>query len=328
VTRATILVTGAGGFIGSQTVLALQDARYRVVGLDDLTVGRPELLELSDRVVVADCRDTARLRALFEDEDIAGVVHCAALAVVAESVAAPTRYLDVNVGGLLNVVGRAAEFGGVPVVFSSSGTVYGDPMVTSGLLAEDHTLSPVHAYGLSKRIGEQALAFEDHASGLRSVALRYFNAAGADLAGRAGEWHQGPETRVLPRLLEAAQRGRPFELAGGDFGTPDGTCVRDFVHVVDVAKAHLRALDYLRAGGQSRVLNIGAGLGTSVLQLVAEVERVTGKTVPLRVGPRRPGDVARLVADVRAADATLGWRPESTLGDIVRSAATWHSRRD
>ncbi|MBT9557914.1 MAG: UDP-glucose 4-epimerase GalE [Myxococcales bacterium] len=326
-TGATILVTGAGGYIGSQTVLALQDAQHRVVGLDDLTVGRPELLELSDRVLVADCRDTARLRAIFEAEDIAGVVHCAALAVVAESVAAPTRYLDVNVGGLLNVLGRAVEHGGVPVVFSSSGTVYGDPTATSGLLAEGHAVAPVHAYGLSKRIGEQALAFENHASGLRSVALRYFNAAGADLAGRAGEWHQGPESRVLPRLLGAAQRGLPFELAGDDFGTPDGTCVRDFVHVVDVARAHLQALDYLRSGGPSRVLNIGAGLGTSVLQLVAEVERVTGKTLPLRIGPRRPGDVARLVADVREADATLGWRPELTLGDIVKSAASWHAQR-
>lgn len=326
-TRATILVTGAGGFIGSQTVLALQDAGHRAIGLDDLSVGRAELLELSDRIVVADCLDTARLRAVFEAEDIAGVVHCAALAVVAESVQAPTRYLNVNVGSLLNVVGRAIEFGGVPVVFSSSGTVYGDPGSTSGPLEEDHPVAPVHAYGLSKRTGEQALAFENAASGLRSVVLRYFNAAGADLAGRAGEWHQGRETRVLPRLLEAAMRGDPFEVAGDDLGTPDGTCVRDFVHVVDVARAHLRALDHLRAGGPSLIVNIGAGRGTSVLQLVAEVERVTGRTVPLRIGPRRPGDVAQLVADVHQADVALGWRPELTLNDIVRTAASWYSRR-
>ncbi len=326
-TKATVLVTGAGGYIGSQTVLALQDAGHRVVGLDDLSAGRSELLELSDRIAVADCADTARLRAVFEVEDIAGVVHCAALAVVAESVSAPTRYMANNVGGLLNVLGRAVEFGGVPVVFSSSGTVYGDPGSASGPLAEDHEVAPIHAYGLSKWVGEQALAFEGAASGQRSVVLRYFNAAGADLAGRSGEWHQGRETRVLPRLLEAATRGLQFEVAGDDFGTPDGTCVRDFVHVADVARAHLRALEYLWAGGASRLLNIGAGQGTSVLQLVASVEHVTGKTVPLRIGRRRPGDVAQLVADVGQADATLGWRPELSLDAIVSSAARWHARR-
>ena len=324
--KRCVLVTGSAGYVGSQTVLELKAAGFRVVGVDDLSNGDPEAMTLADHSVRADIRDRNAMETVFRGEAVAGIVHCAALAVVADSVRDPLRYFRSNVEGTVALLEAAARHGRPPVVFSSSATVYGAP--DQSPIAETTPRLPIHPYGFTKLSGERALEFADRAHGLRSVSLRYFNAAGADHAARIGERHR-VETRVLPNLIRAALgagRVSPFSLAGDDYPTEDGTCVRDFVHTKDIARAHLASLEYLWSGGRTDALNIGGGGdGTSVRALIRAVEHDLGRPVPVEVGPRRPGDAPVLVADIRRAGAVLGWQPlHSSIAEIVRTARVWH----
>ncbi len=320
----TILVTGAAGYVGATTVLHLRDRGFRVLGVDDLSNGDAAFLGLSDLGVELDVRTGGPLVELLRAERVSGIVHCAAYAVVADSVRDPVGYFENNIRGSSTVIDAAVRAGKIPVVFSSSATVYGAPDVSP--IFETAPRLPIHPYGFTKLAGERALEFADRAHGLRSVSLRYFNAAGADPSGRAGERHV-IETRVLPNLLRAVFTvDSPFQMAGDDWPTADGTCVRDYVHTSDIAAAHLAALQYLWAGGRTEAVNIGGGgPGTSVRELIRAVESATGRRVPIEVGPRRPGDAPVLVASIERASAVLGWAPTaSNLDNIVRTAAAWH----
>lgn len=322
----TVLVTGAAGYVGSNTALFLRERGLRVVGVDNLSNGDAGFMGLSDHSADLDVRETAALADLLRAESVAGIVHCAASAVVAESVRDPGAYFDNNIRGTSSVIEASLRAGRIPVVFSSSATVYGAP--DDSPIPETTPRVPIHPYGFTKLAGERALEFADRAHGLRSVSLRYFNAAGADAAGRAGERHV-IETRVLPNLLRAAfTEDAPFQMAGDDWPTPDGTCVRDYVHTDDIAAAHHAALSYLWAGGRTEAVNIGGGgPGTSVRELIRAVEQVLGRRVPVEVSPRRPGDAPVLVAKITRAAAVLGWQPvRSDLETIVRTAAQWHEQ--
>jgi UDP-glucose-4-epimerase GalE len=255
--------------------------------------------------------------------EIAAVLHFAAFAYVGESIAWPERYFVNNVAGSLALFDALLETGVRHVVFSSSCAIYGTPDRIP--ITEDTTQCPINPYGESKLMIERALHWYGKAHPLRWTALRYFNAAGADPEGKLGELHS-PETHLIPRAFEAASGGRPLEVFGDDYPTRDGTCVRDFIHVSDLADAHVRAVDYLMDGGKSMALNLGTGKGHTVSEVIRTVQTVTGRKVLYRVTRRRPGDPAELVADPRLAGEILGWHPKySTLETIVGSAWKWHS---
>lgn len=326
----SVLVTGAAGYVGAHAALRLREAGQHVVGLDDLSTGRERNLEHSDAVVLCDLLDRHALAEVFAEHDIAAVVHCAARALVGESMRNPEAYYAVNVGGTANLLEAMRAYGVPYLVMTSSASVYGAPV--SELIDEDALLAPINPYGASKAAAEAMLRAAQAAWDLRWVALRCFNAAGADLLGRTGEDRAG-ETHLVPRLLAragSAMGGRgvatpPVAIHGAEHGTPDGTCVRDYVHVWDVADAHVRALEYIADGGASGAFNLGTGVGYSVREVARAVEGVCGVEIPLGVGPARPGDPPRLVADARRATAALGWQPTlSGLVDILETAWSWH----
>jgi UDP-glucose-4-epimerase GalE len=321
-----VLVTGGAGYVGSHAVRALRRAGHDVLVYDSLARGhRWAVGEAALRV--GDLRDEARLDAAFAEGPVDGVLHFAALAYVGESVAHPERYWDANVAGSLALLRVMLARGVRRLVFSSSCAVYGVPRAVP--VPEDHPLEPVSPYGATKAAVERALADHDRAHGLRSASLRYFNAAGAEPGGALGEAHD-PEPHLVPGALEAAlgRRG-PLEVFGADYPTPDGTCVRDYVHVSDLADAHVRALEWLVRHDRSGRFNLGTGRGASVREVLAAVEAVTGAPVPVRPGPRRPGDPPALVADPARARAELGWAPaRSDLRAIVETAWAWHRRAD
>ncbi len=316
-----ILVTGGAGYIGSHTVKELLRAGYEVVVLDDLSSGHRELV-LIENFVQADIRDRETLRQTFRRYPIQAVMHFAALTSVPESVADPGRYYEVNLLGSLNLLETMREFGVQRIVFSSSAAVYGDPQKIP--IPEDHPTRPKSPYGRTKLMVEEILADYALAYGFSYVSLRYFNAAGSDPEGRIGEWHE-PERHLIPIVLEAALGRRPYvEIFGTDYETPDGTGVRDYIHVVDLAQAHVLALQHLEAGGRSGVYNLGIGRGYSVREVIEVCQRVTGREIPVREGPRRPGDPAVLVADPTRAEKELGWKPRYTaLEPIVETAWRW-----
>jgi UDP-glucose-4-epimerase GalE len=318
-----ILVTGGAGYVGSHACKALAQAGYRPVVYDNLSRGHARAVRWGP-LVEGDLHDRATLVAALRSHGIAAVMHFAALAYVGESVGDPELYYRNNVGGTLALLGAMREAGVATIVFSSTCAVYGVPDRVP--IGETAAKAPLNPYGETKLAIERALHWYGQAYGLRYAALRYFNAAGADADGEIGEDHD-PETHLIPRVLRAALgRGDPVEIYGTDYPTRDGTAIRDYIHVADLADAHVRALDYL-ARGESIALNLGTGQGVSVREVIAAVEGVAGRLVPRREAARRQGDPPELVADPSLAHARLGWRARhSDLDTIVATALAWETR--
>lgn len=322
--RPAVLVAGGAGYIGSHTCKALHAAGFLPVAYDNLTTGHPGLVRWGP-LMEADLFEKDVLARAFVNHRPVAVLHFAACAYVGESVADPAKYYLNNVAGALNLLEAARSAGNVPIVFSSTCAVYGEPSTLP--VTEDTPLSPLSPYGRTKLTVEHALSDYGSAYGLRSVSLRYFNAAGCDPDGEVGENHD-PETHLVPRAILAAL-GRLEELVifGDDYPTPDGTAIRDYVHVADLADAHVAAVRLLLAGGDSITLNLGADVGFSVRQVLRQVENVTSREVPVRVAPRRPGDPPQLIADSSLARRILGFSTDrSNLENIVRTASAWYTR--
>lgn len=319
-----ILVTGGAGYIGSHVVAQLLAAGERVVVLDDLSTGFRDAV-LGGTLVVGDSGDRAAVESLLRQHQVDTVMHFAARIVVPESVADPLGYYAANTCASRNLVEACVRVGVAHFVFSSTAAVYGMP--PDGRASEDTPAAPTNPYGSSKLMTEWILRDVSAATPLRHVALRYFNVAGADPLGRIGQRTRGA-THLLKVACEAAVGRRPLvEIYGTDWPTPDGTGVRDFIHVDDLARAHLDALAYLRRGGASATLNCGYGRGHSVRELLAAVERAHGAPVPVREAPRRPGDVARVVAEATRIRQVLGWVPRhQDLDFIARTALAWERK--
>jgi UDP-glucose-4-epimerase GalE len=318
----SIAVTGGAGYIGSHAVKALRAAGADVVVYDNLAAGHRAAVEQAGAPLeVGDIRDLARLREVFAARRVDAVMHFAASLSVAESVSDPLGYYDNNVGGALAVLRAMAETGARHFIFSSTAATFGDPIETP--ITEQHPQRPINAYGETKLAVERALPHVERAYGVRSIALRYFNAAGADPDGALGEDHH-PELHVIPRAIDAALGRATFAMFGTDYDTPDGTCLRDYIHVTDLASAHVLALESLRGGGPSAAYNLGNGRPTSVRDVIESVERVTGRRVPVTIGERRPGDPAVLFASSDRIKRDLGWRPAyEALDVIVETAWRW-----
>ena len=312
-----ILVTGGAGYIGSHTVRLLAAEGHQVRIYDNLSLGHRELVSAFE-LMEADIGDSQQLRRALQNVDL--VMHFAASAYVGESVEDPRKYFTNNVANGLTLLNTVVDAGVRRIVFSSTCAVYGVHEVP---ITESTPCVPINPYGDSKLFFERALDAYDRKYGLRSVRLRYFNAAGADESGEVGELHD-PETHVIPLALEAAAGWRPaLEILGDDYPTPDGTCIRDFIHVSDLSRAHVQAVDYLERGGASRPINLGSGKGYSIRELVSTIERVTGHPVSTRVTQRRPGDSPKLTADATLAKELFGWTPTHSLEQIVASAWKW-----
>ncbi|MBM3863008.1 MAG: UDP-glucose 4-epimerase GalE [Verrucomicrobia bacterium] len=324
-TASPILVTGGAGYIGSHTVRLLAAQGRRVVVLDNLVFGhRQAIIDDGVELVVGDVGDRALLRRLFETHRFGAVVHFAAYAHVGESVTNPLKYYWNNTAEPVRLLQVMQESGCKVFVFSSTCATYGIP--TALPITEANPQQPINPYGHSKLMVERILEDCGHAWGLRSACLRYFNASGCSPDGRIGEDHD-PETHLIPRVLMAVTGEIDrIEVFGTDYNTPDGTCIRDYIHVEDLADAHARALDHLAAGGASVRCNLGTGVGVSVKDIIHAAEEVTSKPVPVAYGPRRPGDPDSLVADPSLAKQLLGWEARhKDVRDMVRSAWTWMS---
>ncbi|HWZ32642.1 MAG TPA: UDP-glucose 4-epimerase GalE [Bryobacteraceae bacterium] len=318
---ARILVTGGAGYIGSITTRHLLDRGYDVVVVDDLSRGHRHSVP-PERLRVVSLQDAAELAPHLAGVD--AVIHFAGYIAVGESTREPELYFSNNVGGTLALFAAMADAGVRRMVFSSTAAVYGNPKKTP--IPEEEPFAPVSPYGESKTTVERMLHQLDLFRGLRSVALRYFNACGAEPSAGLGEEHE-PETHLIPLLLRAIKTGEPIQIFGTDYPTPDGTCVRDYIHVSDLAEAHLAALEHLMNGGGSNAFNVGTGSGYSVMEVLRAVEEVTGHKVPYTIAPRREGDAAELVADSTKLRKTLGWQPRrSDLRDIVKDAWAFFNR--
>ena len=318
-----VLVTGGAGYIGSHTAKALRLAGYRVVIFDNLSAGHREAA-LGAPLIVGDIRDVDAVRRAIRESGAAAVIHFAARLLIAESMEDPAGYYDNNVRGTLAMLEAMRAEQCRLFVFSSTCAVYGEP--TQVPLIESHPTFPINPYGQTKLAIEHALPHYERAYGMRSIRLRYFNAAGADPDGELGEDHK-PEIHAIPRAIEAAIGGPAFDVFGEDYPTADGTCLRDYVHVTDLADAHVRALRRLEQGGASATYNVGTEQPSSVREVLAAVERVVGKRVPYRSSPRRPGDPAVLYASAARIRAELGWAPSrAALDTIVGDAWGWHCR--
>ena len=327
---STALVTGGAGYVGSHAVLALAEAGYDVVVYDDLSAGHPEAVDRVARacparavtLVQGDIADRATVERVAREAGASAVLHFAARLSVGESVRDPFGYYRTNVTGTLALLEGAIAAGVRRFIFSSTAATFGEPHTTP--IDEAHPQHPINPYGQSKLAIEHALPHLERAFGLRWVALRYFNASGADPDGRLGEDHD-PEEHLIPRALAAVRGGEALTVFGDDYSTPDGTCIRDFVHVSDLADAHVLALGALEAGRASAAYNLGNGNGQSVRQVIDSVARTAGRPVPHQIGPRRPGDPARLVASSARAQRELGWAPRlADLDTIVGTALRWH----
>jgi len=314
-----ILVTGGAGYIGSITAHHLLERGFDVVVIDDLSRGHRENVA-PERLHVLRLQATDAVAALLKGVD--AVVHFAAHSAVGESMREPELYFSNNVGGTVSLLEAMARNGVRRLVFSSTAAVYGNPEKQP--IPEDARIAPVNPYGESKAVVEKFLRELDHYRGLRSVPLRYFNACGAEPDAGLGEAHN-PETHLIPLLFRAVATGEPIQIFGDDYATPDGTCIRDYIHVSDLAAAHVAALDHLLAGGASAAFNVGTGTGQTVLEVLRAVEEVTGKSVPHKIAPRREGDPTELVADSTKLRKTLGWEPRhSSIEEIVRDAWAYY----
>lgn len=319
----TVLVTGGAGYVGSHAVKAMREIGIPCVILDNLVRGHRDLA-LDTRLIVGDTADTPLVRRILADHRVTAVVHFAAYAYVGESVERPAMYYENNVAATVQLLKTTVEAGVKRFVFSSTCATYGLPETVP--MTEEHPQRPVNPYGASKLMVERVLQDFDRAHGLRSVVLRYFNAAGADPSGRIGERHD-PETHLVPLTLQVAAGLREsVAIYGTDYATDDGTCVRDYIHVNDLAQAHILGLRYLEAGDPSDVFNLGNGNGFSVRQVVQMAERITGRRIKTTEGPRRAGDPPMLVGSSAKARRILGWTPRfDTLEAILETAWRWHS---
>lgn len=327
-TKSKILVTGGAGYIGSHAVLALKQAGYDVVILDNLVYGHQDLVEqvLQVEMVVGDTSDRPLLDRLFATHNIAAVMHFAAYAYVGESVQYPDKYYRNNVLGTLTLLEAMLAAKINKFVFSSTCATYGVPKTVP--IPEDHPQDPINPYGASKLMVERILADFDIAYDFKSVYFRYFNAAGADPSGLLGEDHD-PETHLIPLVLMAALGKRDsISVFGTDYDTPDGTCIRDYIHVNDLAQAHVLGIDYLLNGGKTGVFNLGNGNGFSVKEVIETARQVTGREIKVVESDRRPGDPPVLVGSSQKAREILGWKPQyADLKDILTHAWQWHQKR-
>jgi UDP-arabinose 4-epimerase len=316
-----VLITGGAGYIGSHTAKFVAEAGWSPIVLDNLARGHREAVKWGP-LIEADIADRAALDNVFERYPIQAVLHFAAFAYVGESMQAPEMYFRNNLVGTLSLLEAMRARGVGTIVFSSTCATYGNPVTIP--ISEDHIQQPVNPYGESKYMVERLLHWYGYAYGLKWVALRYFNAAGADPDGQLGEDHD-PEPHLIPRAISAALgSGDVLEIFGTDYPTPDGTAVRDYLHVTDLAEAHSAALRYLDGGGESTAFNLGTGQGHSVREVASMVERVSGKKVPVREAGRRAGDPPSLVADARKSARLMNWTPRhSTLQEIVETAWNW-----
>ena len=317
----SVLVTGGAGYIGSHAVKALTRAGQSVVVLDNLVAGHREAVGPVP-FVQADIADTETVRQTIRQYDVSAVMHFAALLSVGESVSHPGRYYQVNVAGALSLLDAMVSETVRHLVFSSTCAIFGQPLETP--IPEDHPTQPISAYGETKLAVERALGHYERAHGLRAIRFRYFNAAGADPEGEIGEDH-APEIHLIPNAIRAADTGAVLDIYGDDYPTPDGTCQRDYVHVSDLATAHVLALEALQSGGPSTAYNLGNGRPYSVREVVSAVERVSGSLVHTRTADRRPGDPAVLYASSDRAKRELRWAPQyEDIDAIVGTALRWH----
>ena len=321
--RETILVVGGAGYIGSHMVKELVAKDYKVLILDNLSTGYRRLVT-GGQLIEGDLGDSRLLNRIFSENHISAVMHFAAFSLVGESVQQPLKYYRNNVAQTVALIDSMLRHGVMRFVFSSTAAVYGEPDNTP--IAETHRCMPTNPYGTSKLFVEQMLSDCDTAFGLKSICLRYFNAAGADASGRIGEMHN-PETHLIPLVLDAASSNNPIKIFGTDYKTPDGTCLRDYVHVSDLAQAHLLALDALMADAPSDVFNLGNSVGYSVREVIDLAAKITGKHIDIHEDQRRPGDPAVLVADAKKIRSQLNWQPKyEQLDTIIQSAWNWHRK--
>jgi UDP-glucose 4-epimerase len=323
-----ILVTGGAGYIGAHAVKALEDRGFQVIILDNLVYGHRELVEanLKAKLVVGDISDRSFLEQLFSTTKIDAVMHFAAFAYVGESVTDPAKYYQNNVVGTLTLLDAMRKHGVTNFVFSSTCATYGNPQ--SIPIAEDHPQHPINPYGAGKFAIERVLQDYDPAYGMKSVIFRYFNAAGADPDGLFGEDHN-PETHLIPLVLQtAAGKRASVSIFGTDYDTPDGTCIRDYIHVADLAQAHVLGLEYLLEHQISQIFNLGNGSGFSVRQVIDTAQEITGKEISIEECPRRVGDPAILIGSSTKARQILGWNPKyADLETIIKHAWNWHQHR-
>jgi UDP-glucose 4-epimerase len=322
--KKTILVVGGAGYIGSHMVKMLLNTGYHVVTLDNLSTGYRKAV-LGGDIVFGDLGDSKGLDLLFTGYQFDGVMHFASFIQVGESVQIPSKYYQNNVAATLNLFDAMVNHGVKTLIFSSSAAIFGEPQYVP--LDEQHPKQPINPYGLSKWMIEQILADYDRAYEFKSICLRYFNAAGADPDGELGECHD-PETHLIPLVLQAASgRRNTITVFGQDYDTPDGTCIRDYIHINDLCQAHLLALEQLLNGADSAAYNLGNGSGFSVKQVIDIAEKVTGKSIPVTMGMRRDGDPARLVSDSKQAQNLLGWQPQyADLALIISHAWQWEQK--
>lgn len=318
-----ILVTGGAGYIGSHFVKLLIDNNHETIVIDNLIRGHKEAVPKNVPLEVIDLLDYSSLSNVIKKYKPNAVVHFAAFAYVGESVENPQLYYLNNVVGSFNLIKAAVESEIKKFVFSSTCSIYGNPLMIP--ISEKESSKPINPYANTKLMIETILKDFDTAYGLKYVALRYFNAAGADPNGEIGESHN-PETHLIPLVLYTALKKREKVLVfGNDYDTQDGTCIRDYIHVIDLADAHLKALEYLEKENQSTVINLGTGKGNSVLEIIKKAEKVSGKEIPYEIVGRRPGDPAILVADNKKAKEILNWSPKFSIEEILESAWKWHS---
>ncbi len=320
-----ILVTGGAGYIGSHLVMALLEQGKDVIVFDSLELGHMETIETLKKYgnlkfIKGNLKNLDDIRGVFmSNKNIESVVHFAAYSQVGESVKNPQKYYYNNVYGTLNLLNAMLEFGVKKIVFSSTAATYGEPVYTP--IDEKHPQRPINPYGNSKLMVEKIMDDYDKAYGLKSVRLRYFNVAGADSEARIGEWHE-PETHLIPNVLKATA-DKTFKMFGTDYDTVDGTCVRDYINVEDLAKAHIKALEYLNNGGETNYFNLGTKNGNSVKEVFAVCEKVKGQKIPLEICPRREGDPATLVADNSKAKNLLNWTPINSIEYSIQTAYQW-----
>lgn len=317
----TILVAGGAGYIGSHMVALLVERGYDVVVVDNLSTGHAQAVK-GARFYQGDLRDVLFLDNVFSENDIHGVINFAAFSLVAESVSNPLKYYNNNVGGAIGILTAMKNHGVKRIVFSSTAATYGEPEKQP--IEESDRTDPINPYGGSKLAIEGLLRWCDGAYGIKYAALRYFNAAGANTEVGIGEDHH-PETHLIPIVLQCALGKRDHVgIFGDDYPTPDGTCVRDYIHVRDLVEAHLLALEYLDRGGESGSFNLGNGNGYSVKEIIEAARKVTGMAIPATVEPRRPGDPPTLIAANKKAAETLGWKPQRDLEQMIHDAWVWH----
>ena len=319
-----ILVAGGAGYIGSHMVKDLIEHGEDVVVADNLSTGHRDAINPKAKFYEGDIRDRKFLDKVFDNEDITAVVHFAAFSIVPESMSKPLKYFDNNTGGMITLLEVMRDHNIKYIVFSSTAATYGVPEHMP--IKETDPQNPINPYGLSKLMMEKMMAWADKAYGIKFVALRYFNVAGAAPDGTIGEDH-GPETHLVPIILQVAQgKRKELSIFGDDYNTPDGTNVRDYVHVMDLADAHILAIKYLEAGNKSNAFNLGSSTGFSNKQMLEAAREVTGKPIPAKMAPRRPGDPDSLVAASDKARTILGWKPKyDDVHDIIATAWKWHS---